>query len=184
MKLIVGLGNPGSKYSKTRHNIGFMAVDLLASKNNLKFKYDSKLEGFYANGIIDGQKVIILKPSTYMNLSGNSVIKAINYYKINVDDVIIVYDDANLDLGQLRLRKTGSSGGQKGMQDIIKHLHTNDIKRIRIGISNSNDLINHVLSKFSRKEKKEIEVSLMQSVNALELFVKNTSFENIMTQFN
>lgn len=184
MKLVVGLGNPGKKYSKTRHNIGFMAVDLLAAKHNLKFKYESKLEGFVANGFIDGIKVIILKPSTYMNLSGNSVNKAINYYKINIENVIVVYDDAHLDVGQLRLRLAGTSGGQKGMQSIINVLKINTIKRLKIGISSAFDLTTHVLSRFSRKERKVMDISLAHAVDALYLFIKEETFENIMTKYN
>lgn len=184
MKLIIGLGNPGIKYNKTRHNIGFMAVDLLALEHNLKFKFEANLEGFIAEGFINGNKVIILKPSTYMNLSGNSVVKTINYFKVDLNNVVVIYDDANLEVGQLRLRLSGSAGGQKGIQNIISCLHTNEIKRIRIGISSSDDLINHVLSKFSRKEKKDIDVSLQQAVEALNLFINNTPFENIMNQFN
>lgn len=184
MKLIVGLGNPGKKYEKTRHNVGFMAIDLFAEKHQLKFKYEARFEGLVAEGFIDDEKVILLKPATYMNLSGNSVSKAINYYKLNVEDVLIVYDDVHLDIGELRLRLSGSSGGQKGMKDIINHLGTETIKRVRVGISINDDLVKHVLTKFSRKERKEMDIVIYKIADVLELFIKNISFENIMSRYN
>ncbi len=184
MKLIVGLGNPGRRYEKTRHNIGFMAVDLFVKKHNFKYKYEPRFEGALATGLIDQEKIYILKPATYMNLSGNSVNKAIKYFNIDLDDVIIVYDDVDLELGQIRLRASGSSGGQKGMKDIINHLSTDHVKRIRVGISKTDDIVDHVLSKFSKKERTEIEISLEKIADALTLFSQGIAFENIMTQYN
>lgn len=184
MKLIVGLGNPGKKYEKTRHNIGFMALDLFASKHKLTFKYDSKIEGAVAEVFIGNTKTILLKPATFMNLSGNSVSKAINYFKISIDNVLVIYDDMHLDIGTLRLRETGSSGGQKGIADIINHLKTNQVKRVRVGIGQSNDAVDHVLSKFSRKEKKDIDIKLEEIVDIIEDFSKDKSFENIMNRYN
>lgn len=180
MKLVVGLGNPDKKYLKTRHNVGFMALDLYAEHNKLKFKYESKFSGFVA----EKNKTIFLKPRTYMNLSGNSVIKVINYYKIEINNVLVIYDDVDIDLGDLRLRPTGSSGGQKGMKDIINHLKTNDIKRIRVGIGKDEQMIEYVLSKFSKKERKMLNPVLLEVEKIIDLFTQNESFEIIMNQFN
>lgn len=184
MKLIVGLGNPDRKYLKTRHNVGFMALDLYASNNNLNFKYESKLSGFITDITINGQKAILLKPTTYMNLSGNSVIKVINYYKINIDDVLVIYDDVDVDLGKLRLRLSGSSGGHKGIKDIINHLKTEKIKRARVGIGKDENMIDFVLSKFSKKEKAILNPVLDELTNVIDLFIQGESFELIMTNYN
>ncbi len=184
MKLIVGLGNPDRKYLKTRHNVGFMALDLYASDNKLKFKYDSKLSGFISEININGNKAILLKPTTYMNLSGNSVYKVINYFKINIDDVLVIYDDVNVDLGKLRLRLSGSSGGHKGIKDIINHLKTEDVKRARVGIGKDENMIDFVLSKFSKKEKQILNPVLDEVVKVVDLFIKGQSFEIIMNHFN
>lgn len=184
MKLIVGLGNPDKKYLKTRHNVGFMALDLYASNNNLKFKYDVKLSGFISEVNINGFKAIMLKPTTYMNLSGNSVYKVINYYKIDINDVLVIYDDVDVDLGKLRLRLTGGSGGHKGIKDIISHLKTENIKRARVGIGKDENMIDFVLSKFSKKEKEILTPVLDEVVKVVDLFIKGESFEIIMNNFN
>lgn len=184
MKLIVGLGNPDKKYLKTRHNVGFMAVDLFAKQENLNFKFDSKFSGFIAEYNNGNTKTIILKPTTYMNLSGNSVIKVINYYKIKPENVLVIYDDVDVDLGKLRLRLTGSSGGHKGMQDIINHLNTKEIKRVRVGIGKDEQMIDYVLSKFSKKEKKILDPVLDQVVEVISMFIRNEDFSLIMNRFN
>lgn len=184
MKLIVGLGNPDKKYLKTRHNVGFMALDLYASNNDLKFKYDSKLSGFIAEHNLKGKKALFLKPTTYMNLSGSSVIKVINYYKIDIEDILVIYDDVDVDLGKLRLRLSGSSGGHKGIKDIINHLKTENVKRARVGIGKDEDMIDFVLSKFSKKEKAILTPVLDDVVKVIDLFIKEESFEIIMSNFN
>lgn len=184
MKLIVGLGNPDKKYLKTRHNIGYMAVDLFAEKENLTFKYDSKFLGLVAEYNKFGNKVFLLKPVTYMNLSGRSVIKIINYFKIPLEDVLVIYDDADVSLGAMKLRLAGGSGGHKGIEDIIKHLNTTNIKRARIGIGKDENMLDFVLSKFSRKEKKMINPVLIDVSDVIIRFIKGEDFLLLMNQFN
>ena len=155
MKLIVGLGNPGKKYEKTRHNCGFMAIDYYAQKNNLSFKNGKS--GDYSEFTINNEKVILLKPQTYMNLSGECVLKFVKYYNINIDDIFVIYDDIDFELGTFKIKKGGSSGGHNGINNIINNLKTENIKRIRIGISkNEIPLEDYVLKKFSNSEMEKI----------------------------
>lgn len=184
MKLIVGLGNPDKKYLKTRHNVGYMAVDLFADYEKINFKYDPKFLGLISEYYKNGNKAILLKPVTYMNLSGRSVIKVINYYKIPIEDVLIVYDDVDVDLGALRLRPTGSSGGHKGISDVINNLKTNDIKRVKVGIGKDENTIEHVLSKFSKKEFKILKPVLEEVTEVIDRFIKGEDFSLTMNQFN
>lgn len=184
MKLIVGLGNPDKKYLKTRHNVGYMTVDLFALKENLQFKYNNNFLGNVATYQKDNYKAIFLKPTTYMNLSGNSVIKVINYYKIALEDVLIIYDDVDIDLGNIRLRYVGSSAGHKGMKDIISHLNTEQIKRIRVGIGKDIAMIDYVLGKFSKQEKKILDPVLEEVIRVIDLFIKGEDFSLIMNKFN
>ena len=155
--IIVGLGNPGIKYEKTRHNVGFMFVDVVAKANSATFKLDKNLEAMVAEIYIKNEKHILVKPITYMNNSGNAVYKVLNYYKkenkIDVNDLIVIYDDMDLPLGSLRIRKNGSSGGHNGMKSIISCINSTEFKRIRIGIGRpENNQIDHVLGKFSKNE--------------------------------
>ena len=151
MKLVVGLGNPEKKYEFTRHNCGFRAIDYYASKNNLSFK--SKFNGHYAETIVNNTKLILLKPQTYMNLSGESVIKFVNYYNINIEDILVIYDDVDFEVGKFKLRRGGSSGGHNGINNIIDLLKTQNISRLRMGISKNNiPLMDYVLGKFSSEE--------------------------------
>ena len=155
MKLIVGLGNPGKKYDKTRHNMGFMAIDLLADQA----KIDIDKEVFHSlmgRGKIYDEDCILIKPQTFMNLSGTAVQEVVHYFKIEIDDIIVVFDDMALEPGRIRIRKEGSSGGHKGMQNIIDCLSTDKIKRIRISNSAHNKSRNHnlVLANLIHKESK------------------------------
>lgn len=134
MKLITGLGNIGDKYCFTRHNAGFMLVDKIALDNNITFKTESKLKCLMARFRYNGEDIILAKPTTYMNLSGEAVSALINYYKIDIKDIIIVYDDIALDLGKIRFRANGSDGGHNGIKSIIKHIGTKDFNRLKIGI--------------------------------------------------
>lgn len=164
MKVLIGLGNPGKKYEETRHNAGFMALDALAQKLGVKFslkqeKFSAKI-AVYGNG---EKRTILVKPETYMNNSGSAVSAVMNYYKAGQEDLITIYDDKDLELGKIRTRKAGSSGGHNGMQSIIKSLKTNNVARIRIGISGpreEQDTKEHVLEKFSKKEKEQIEMAI------------------------
>lgn len=154
MKLIVGLGNPGTKYETTKHNVGFMVADLIADKLDTDFK-TSKHNALVAEGFYKGNKVLIAKPLTYMNLSGRAVFSLVNWYKINLQDIVIVYDDMDLEVGRLRIRGKGSAGGQKGMASIIQLLDTDHLSRVRIGIGRPPSgwsAPDHVLSPFTEEE--------------------------------
>ena len=132
-RLIVGLGNPGKQYENTRHNAGFVAADALAKKQGMSFT-KSKFDALYGDCIIAGERVIIAKPQTFMNLSGSAVSRLAAFYKIPLDKIIIIFDDTSLDVGKIRIRRKGSSGGQKGMNDIINAMGSEDIMRIKIGV--------------------------------------------------
>lgn len=185
MKVIVGLGNPGKKYKNTRHNVGFLFVDSVVESLGGKFTLNSKLrsELFLTN--IQKQKVLFVKPITYMNLSGESVRLIVDYYKVNLDDILVIYDDLDLPCGKIRIRDNGSSGGHKGMQSIIDYLKINDIKRIRIGIDSTyqKDVIDYVLGNFSKEEFDIINNVLDKSTNIIEDFIQK-SFDDLMNTYN
>ena len=152
MKLIIGLGNPGKKYKNTRHNSGFNALDFYAEKNSLEFK--KKFNAEYCEHIVNNEKMILVKPQTYMNLSGNAVIEFVNFYNIDSKDILIIYDDKNFEVGKFKIKRNGSDGGHNGIKNIISVLHTQEIARVKIGISMPKDaLMNHVLGNFSKKDK-------------------------------
>lgn len=151
MKLVVGLGNPGKQYEKTRHNIGFMVLDQLAKEFN--FKIDKKkFKSLTAEKKIGRSKIIFLKPQTYMNLSGEAVWPALKFYKINPVDLIIVQDDIDMESGKVRYRTKGSSGGHNGLKDIITKLGTQEFQRVKIGIGRSANVVDHVLDKIAKNE--------------------------------
>ncbi len=156
--LLVGLGNPGKKYENTRHNCGFMFVDEIAKAYNVSFKIEKKLECIIGSFEAFGEKHYIIKPTTYMNLSGKAVSLVMNYYNIDIKDVVVAYDDMDLYIGKVRIRERGSSGGHNGMKSIIASVGTQDFTRIRIGISKANlDVIDYVLSKFNSVERKDLD---------------------------
>ncbi|MBE5924305.1 MAG: aminoacyl-tRNA hydrolase [Lachnospiraceae bacterium] len=185
MKLIVGLGNPEARYDGTRHNVGFDVIDLMADK--FKIGLDTvKHKGIYGKGKIEGQTVILLKPMTYMNLSGESVSQVAAYYKIAPEDIIVVYDDINLDVGRLRVRGKGSAGGHNGIKNIIAHLHTEDFPRVRVGIGKKHpkmDLADYVLSHFSDEEVKSMQEGYERASEAVALMV-NDELERAMNDYN
>lgn len=183
MKLLVGLGNPGKEYSLTRHNMGFMALDAFASLEQVNIDKEG-FHGIYSKVKISGEDVILLKPLTYMNLSGQSVREIADYFKISVDDIVVVYDEMALPPGKIRLRVKGSSGGHKGMQNIIDHFKTDNIKRIRIGIGEPTfNSIDFVLGKPSSEDKKLIDEALEQTVKALKAIIEY-GFSYAMQHFN
>jgi len=154
MKLFVGLGNPGRAYQSTRHNIGFMFVDEVVKAFKGTWKLEKKLKGIVAFVEIDGERHLFLKPATYMNLSGESVVATMNFHKVKFEDVVVVYDDLDLPPATVKIRAKGTSGGHKGMASIIRLVGISDIHRIRIGIGRSEyaDAADHVLAKFTRDE--------------------------------
>ena len=184
MKLIVGLGNPGKKYENTRHNMGFMAIDLLSDQANLDVDKEV-FHGLMGRGKIYEQDVILFKPTTFMNLSGTAVQEVVHYFKIELEDIVVIYDDMALEPGTIRLRKEGSSGGHKGMQNIIDCLSTEQIKRIRIGIGEpgENNNIDYVLSKPLKDEMPVIEEAIANAVRAVKEMLKS-DFDRAMNKYN
>src|SRR5690554_955792 len=186
MKLIVGLGNPGKQYVQTRHNIGFIAIDKLLSYLNTELKVDSKLQAAYTKTKIEGEDVIIAKPLTYMNLSGDAVTKLMNFYKIDVEDILVILDDTALPLGKIRIRQTGSHGGQNGLKDIINKLGTKDFKRLRIGIGEHAhmDKVDYVLGKLTTKEIETIYPVMDHVLDAVTEWITTNNFNQVMTKYN
>lgn len=186
MYLIVGLGNPGKDYDKTRHNIGFDAIDKLAEKRNVKLN-KMKFKAMFGDYSINGEKVYLFKPLTFMNLSGEAVRPFAEYYKIPVENIIVIYDDIDLDVGALRIREKGSSGTHNGMKSLIYQLKSEEFPRIRVGVgknTNSNiSLVDHVIGRFSNEERMDIEDILDRAGSAAEAIVDGT-VANAMNRFN
>lgn len=185
MPVIVGLGNPGSKYAGTRHNIGFELLDRLASKLSVSLG-PGKGPFHIGTGVYRRGKVILVKPTTYMNLSGDAVRQVLDYYKIDPRECLVCYDDLDLSIGNIRLRAKGSAGGHNGLKDIILKLGTDIIPRLRIGIGNDfpqGQQVNYVLSRFSSQEKKIMDETLDTAVNAALSFVTD-GIEEAMNSFN
>ncbi|MBQ2810786.1 MAG: aminoacyl-tRNA hydrolase [Alphaproteobacteria bacterium] len=175
MFLVVGLGNPGSEYANTRHNVGFMAADAICSRYNFE-SFKKKFDGEAALGQIAGEKVLLLKPHTYMNLSGNAVVKAALFYKILPENIIVIHDDMDLKIGQLKAKLGGGSGGHNGLKSIDAHISPN-YNRIRIGVGHPQnkgaDVVNYVLGSFSKEEKQVLENNLEIVTEAVEVLIKN-----------
>lgn len=186
--MIVGLGNPGLQYEFTRHNIGFRIIDNLAREIETEFKKAKSYDSLISRGKINNHNLILVKPQTYMNLSGKSVSKIVSYYRISFQDLLIVYDDLNLELGQIRIRKRGSAGGHKGVESIIQYLNSEDIPRLRIGIGkpsiNSNfDYASYVLSNFNNNEKDKISEVIQLSTEAIKTVIED-GLEKAMRKYN
>lgn len=184
MKLIVGLGNPGKEYSNTRHNVGFMFIDKLLKYYNCE-SMKSKLGGMYCETIINGEKVLFLKPQEYINLSGVVIKKYMDYFKIDVNDIFIVNDDLDLSVGRIKLKSSGSSGGHNGLKNIELYLGTKDYKRLKIGISNNKliDAKDYVLSKINKEDMDIINNIIDLSPQILEDYLI-MSFSDLMTKYN
>lgn len=184
MKLIIGLGNIGKEYELTRHNVGFMVLDEY-SKNSFDFKFEAKMKSSMAITIINGEKVIFIKPTTYMNLSGEALRAVMNFYKINNDDILVIYDDMSMPTGKLRLRAKGSAGGHNGIKSIIAHLGTDSFKRIKIGIDKPKyDVVDYVLGKFSNDEQASLNIGIEKAIKAIDDFINGKSFEQMMNIYN
>ncbi len=181
MKLIVGLGNPGKEYENTRHNIGYMVVDNYLDNVNWK---NEKLAKIYKTKI-NNEDILFIKPTTFMNLSGEAVSYYMNYYKINLKDILVIQDDMDLELGIIRLKTDSSSGGHNGIKNIIEHLNSKSFLRLKIGISKPKyDVIDFVLSKFSQDELKIINESLNKSKLIINDFINNENIERLMSKYN
>lgn len=186
MKLIVGLGNIGEKYQLTRHNIGFIIVDEYAEFKKVEFKFDKQLEAMIAEFRFKDEKIIVAKPTTFMNLSGNAVSKIMNYYKIPINDVLVIYDDKDLEVGRLRVRETNGHGGHNGIRDIINHLNSKDFKRIRVGIGldKSMPLDQYVLGRFSKNDIDQLKPIVIDAISIIDDFISDIYFKDIMTKYN
>ena len=184
MKLIVGLGNPGKEYEKTRHNIGFMSLDYIGLKYNLNFS-NQKFDGIYAETIISNEKIIFLKPQKYINLSGDVMKKYIDYFKIPVENVLIICDDMNLEAGKSKIRYKGGSAGHNGLKNIESNLKTNEYKRIKIGISKNKNISmpDYVLGKIPTDEFSKIMEVIKIMTNIIEDYLE-ISFDNLMNKYN
>lgn len=183
MKLIVGLGNPGKKYEHTRHNMGFDVIDLFSELAQIDIDKDA-FKGLVGRGKVFNEDVYLLKPQTFMNLSGESVREIVSYFKIPKEDIIVIYDDLDLEPGKIRLRLSGSSGGHRGIQNIIEQLGTENIKRIRIGIGKPTyDTIDYVLGKPLKEEQVLIDEAIKKAVDALKEILKN-NFDSAMNKYN
>ena len=186
MYIIVGLGNPTKEYHNTRHNIGFDVIDKLADMYSISV-LEKKHKALVGKGIINGQKVILAKPQTYMNLSGESVRELVDYYKIDEEtELVIIYDDISLDVGQLRIRKKGSAGGHNGIKSIIQHLGTDVFPRIKMGVGEKPkgyDLADYVLGHFKKEERIIMDESIITASKAIELMVIDEIGE-AMNQYN
>jgi PTH1 family peptidyl-tRNA hydrolase len=185
MKVIIGLGNPGKEYEFTRHNIGFLTVDYLSDELQIPFN-QAKFKGVYGEGRYKNEKVILLKPLTYMNLSGESIRELIDFYKLSIDDLLIIYDDLDLSPGKLKLRYKGGSGGHNGLKSIIHHLKTEQFKRIRMGIGRplQGDIVSHVLGRFPTEEDEQLNEVIKKAAEASLSFIGEHDFTKVMNMYN
>lgn len=185
MKMIVGLGNPGKKYEQTKHNIGFMVVNQLAKEHGATFKKNT-FEAEVADFFVNGEKILLVKPLTFMNESGRAVGPLMTYFGIDLEELVIVADDLDLDVGKLRLRQKGSAGGHNGLKSIIAHLGTQEFNRIKIGIGrpNGNTVVNHVLSTFGKDDAAVITNSVTRAAEAVEDLIAGNDFLKTMNRFN
>ncbi len=185
MYLIVGLGNPENEYAKTRHNMGFWAINEIAKANNIEIS-KSKFKGLYGDGIIQGEKVILLKPQTYMNLSGESIREISEFYKLNNENIIVIYDDIDTEKGNIRIRKKGGPGSHNGMKSIVQNMQTTEFARIRVGIGQpefKNDMINYVIGNISEEEEKILQQGTKKAAKAVEEILKN-GIDIAMNKYN
>ncbi|MGM0214664.1 aminoacyl-tRNA hydrolase [Enterococcus sp. AZ109] len=185
MKMIVGLGNPGKKYENTKHNVGFMAVDQLAKDQGVIFKKHT-FEAEIADFFINGEKVLLVKPLTFMNESGRAVGPLMTYFGVYPEELVVIHDDLDLALGKLRLRQKGSAGGHNGLKSIISHLKSQEFNRIKIGIGRptGKTVVNHVLSPFSKEEQSEVLSCVDRASEAAAFFIESNDFIQTMNRFN
>jgi PTH1 family peptidyl-tRNA hydrolase len=185
MRLVVGLGNPGPEYEATRHNMGFMAIDALAEMLGIRVE-KQKFQSLIGEAVFQGEKVILAKPLTYMNLSGQAVRAMFDWYKPGFHEFVVLFDDMDIPLGQIRLRMKGSAGGHNGIKSIIQHLGTQEFYRIRMGIGRpkpGTDVVKHVLSPFGKEEIPTVQDTIEKTVEATKFYLTH-SFDLTMNRFN
>ena len=184
--IIAGLGNPGREYEKTRHNAGFMAIDKVAEKLGVIFNKKG-YKGEYSLTTVNGEKVLLLKPQTYMNLSGESVLAAMNFYKVNPQNLIVIYDDLDINIGSLRIRKNGTAGTHNGMRNIVSQIGSSDFPRMRVGIKPENDsrgIVDYVLSDIKKEDKLRFDEVIDKTANAVVSLLKGESLDAVMNKYN
>lgn len=187
VKMIVGLGNPGSKYNDTKHNIGFMAVDRIVKDLDVNFTEDKNFKAEIGSDFINGEKIYFIKPTTFMNNSGIAVKALLTYYNISIKDMIIIYDDLDMEVGKIRFRQKGSAGGHNGIKSIIAHLGTQEFDRIKVGIGRPNGrmtVINHVQGKFDKNDEIMILNTLDKVDNAVNYYLQTNDFQKTMQKYN
>ena len=185
MYLIVGLGNPENEYARTRHNMGFDTVNKVAQNNSIEIN-KSKFNSLYGIGTIEGEKVVLLKPQTYMNLSGTAIRDFMKFYKLSPKDIIVIYDDLDIQPGIMKIRKKGSSGTHNGMKSVVQEIQTEDFGRIRIGIGNpkyKGDLLNYILTKIPDEEYKILENAIDNAAKSINEIIKN-GIDIAMNKYN
>jgi PTH1 family peptidyl-tRNA hydrolase len=185
MYLIVGLGNPEADYSKTRHNMGFNTINKIAEKYSIEVN-KKKFDGLIGEGSIEGEKVILLKPQTYMNLSGKSIVQVVNFYKIPLDNICVIYDDMDIEKGKIKIRKKGSAGSHNGMKSVISELGTTEFTRIRVGIGKpefEGDAINYVIGAIPEEEVKILDEGTSTAAEAM-IEILKIGVDNTMNKFN
>ncbi len=185
MNLIIGLGNVGTKYAFTRHNAGFMVIDYIAMQQNESFKENSKLKSLITKIKINNEDTILIKPTTYMNLSGEAIRAVIDYYKIDIENTLVVYDDLSLDLGKIRFRGSGSDGGHNGIKSVIQHLGTNKFSRLKIGIGPQPGIPSEafVLQNFGQEQLDDLKKVIQNSAEAIEYYFAN-GIEKTQNKYN
>lgn len=187
VKMIVGLGNPGSKYEKTKHSIGFMAIDNIVKNLDVTFTDDKNFKAQIGSTFINHEKVYFVKPTTFMNNSGIAVKALLTYYNIDITDLIVIYDDLDMEVSKLRLRSKGSAGGHNGIKSIIAHIGTQEFNRIKVGIGRplkGMTVINHVMGQFNTEDNIAISLTLDRVVNAVKFYLQENDFEKTMQKFN
>ena len=183
--IVAGLGNPGRNYANTRHNVGFDTIDLLSHRNNIKIN-KIKFKSVYGEGIIGGNKIILLKPQTYMNNSGMALLDLYRFYKPPIQNMIVIVDDVDIEFGTIRIRKKGSSGSHNGLKSIIYNLNRDDFPRVKIGIGDKmegQDLADFVLSRFSKDEREIVDETITRAALAVETII-NYDIDKAMNEFN
>jgi PTH1 family peptidyl-tRNA hydrolase len=185
VKVIVGLGNPGKKYEFTRHNIGFITLDYIADQLDISLD-QSKFKGLYGEGRFKNEKVLLLKPMTYMNLSGEAIREITDFYKLTNEDILIIYDDLDLPSGKIKLRLKGGSGGHNGLKSIMAHLGTEEFKRVKMGIGRPThgDVVSYVLGQFSKDEEQNLEDAVKKATESSLSFLEEEDFTKVMNIYN
>ncbi|HEM3459598.1 TPA: aminoacyl-tRNA hydrolase [Streptococcus suis] len=186
-RLIIGLGNPGDRYFETKHNVGFMLLDKIAKRENVTFSHDKIFQADIATTFIDGEKIYLVKPTTFMNESGKAVHALMTYYGLDETDILVAYDDLDMVVGKIRFRQKGSAGGHNGIKSIVKHIGTQEFDRIKIGIGHPKgkmSVVNHVLSGFDTEDRIEIDLALDKLDKAVNFYLEEDDFDSIMRKFN